>query len=668
MIIELKEKFKSLKPFISEKLSDFTVITGKNGSGKSHFLEVIGYQKRHGTTTGMPKRIITPNISKIQYEGIISYRITKLEKRNWDDKINPIINEYKKYSINTKKLFGILIKSGIDKNQDSFFDKVPNTIINNEDLKKLTINSLHELNPNIKTTLMQPEHLESFFIENSNYKYIYNLIKVWSEISIYQSKNIYELEEFDFYTTPIDERYLDENDLFKSQIEYLFYGYLYRRYYNDHGYFKKEKYGLNNQSLSDDEFTKQFPPPWEVINDILIKHSIPFRFVGINREEFSPEIKNISFNLIKLPSKEIIDVSELSSGERIIIGLILKLFTCEFYKDSLELPELLLLDEPDSFLHPEMTKMMIDILNNTFVNEFGIKVIITTHSPSTVALAPENSIFQIENEHRTSLSKVSKQKALEILTENLPTLSINYENHKQVFVESPTDVFYYQTIFNKLNEYENYPFNLYFISNSMGKGNCEQVKSIVSNIRESGNNTSYGIIDWDNSNTEDDFIKVHGSNSRYSIENFIYDPIYLCVLFMELKAHNIHKQLGKDESYNHYDIKNEGEDFLQKVIDWFFSQYYKTIKVLEKEKLKEVLYINGKKVKLPLWYLDYHGHNLESNLRKVFNSLDKFSGEGKLQKELTLIIAKCYPLIPIESKCVLEKITKPQLPTSPAQT
>ncbi len=41
MKITLLKPFKSLQPFTSEELNDFTIITGKNGSGKSQLLELL---------------------------------------------------------------------------------------------------------------------------------------------------------------------------------------------------------------------------------------------------------------------------------------------------------------------------------------------------------------------------------------------------------------------------------------------------------------------------------------------------------------------------------------------------------------------------------------------------------------------------------------------------
>jgi energy-coupling factor transporter ATP-binding protein EcfA2 len=422
-------------------------------------------------------------------------------------------------------------------------------------------------------------------------------------------------------------------------------------------FFDKITYNEENNSISDEEFIKTFIPPLTSINEILEQHKVQFQFKGIERKDFSTDA-SISFKLIKTTVGKDIEFQYLSSGEKVIIGLIIKLFTSLYYSEKLEFPELVVLDEPDAHLHPEMSKLLIDVLLSTFVQKLGIKVIIVTHSPSTVALCPDNSIYQLKNEPITSLQKIEKNDALKLLTDFIPTLSIDYKNHKQVFVESPTDVKYYQTIFNKLNQERNYPFRLYFISNSYGKGSCEQVRKIVADIRESGNTTVFGIIDWDLKNQSTTYVKVHGLNKRYNVENYLYDPIYLSILFMNLKAHGIYKELGIEETINQYSIGNEPIEFLQKISDWFFSKYYEVHKINEEtiSKLADVEYLNGKKIKMPTWFLEFQGHDYETRLKQVFKALDKYIGEGQLQQELTTIVGKCYPFIPKDSERLIEEI------------
>ncbi len=52
MIIKFQGEHKSLKTFESENLDDFSVITGKNGCGKSQLIELIAL-KANNQLTGL---------------------------------------------------------------------------------------------------------------------------------------------------------------------------------------------------------------------------------------------------------------------------------------------------------------------------------------------------------------------------------------------------------------------------------------------------------------------------------------------------------------------------------------------------------------------------------------------------------------------------------------
>jgi predicted ATPase len=658
MIIKFQGEHKSLKTFESDNLDDFSVITGKNGCGKSQLIELIGL-KTSNKLTPFLSLDFEPNISIIQLEGIENSNLSALNNSLWRNKIDQYINELRGIGKNTKLLIETLINNKIwptISDREPFFKLI--TTIPTGEVEELVTNTLKEIEPKwFETARSYKDIANRLFQHNFFNDYRKRAILVSIFVAKYRNKQTTELIEGDFYLTPIPDYFLDEPKLFGSQLEFVFYNYAKRRDQNQRLFFEKSTYNEENNSISDEEFIKKFIPPWTSINEILNQHKLKFQFNGIERKDFSSDA-NISFQLIKTTVGKNIEFQHLSSGEKVIIGLIIKLFTSHYYSEKLEFPELIILDEPDGHLHPEMSKLLIDVLYGTFVQKLGIKVIIVTHSPSTVALCPDNSIYQLKNEPITTLQKIEKNDALKLLTDFIPTLSIDYKNHKQVFVESPTDIKYYQIIFNKLNQERNYPFKLYFISNSYGKGSCEQVIKIVADIRESGNTTVFGIIDWDLKNTSTRYVKVHGPNKRYNVENYLYDPIYLSILFMNLKAHGVYKELDIEETINQYSIGNEPNEFLQKISDWFFSKYYEVHKMNNEiiSKLAEVEYLNGKKIKIPSWFLEFQGHDYESRLKKVFSALNKFTGEGQLQQEITTIVGKCYPFIPKDSEQLIEEI------------
>ncbi|SHJ07336.1 ATP-binding protein [Flavobacterium terrae] len=655
MKITLLDKYKSLHPFESDELDSLTVITGKNGSGKSQLLNLIFTKFKNAPEVSSIRISLSPEVERIQFEGIIKDNLKNISYDEWKSVVKKLLDDFKNLNGNNIKLLEYIL----DKNlQSKIKYSILSKILSDEPeyLELLKINVSEVLNRNIETITRITKTDENNVLRkiyNNRTEKLFHFIKHLSEKS---GKAIEALTELDFFNLPIDESLIDKNELFSSQIEYIFYNYAKRRDINRKNWFFKKEDGEENDSISDEDFIQSFPQPWEIINSILEANGLDFYFKGIEKKEFSTDI-TIDFTLLKKSTSEEIPFNDLSSGEKVIIGLILKLFTSEYYGRNLNFPDLILLDEPDAHLHPEMSNLLINVLEKTFVTNFGIKVIFTTHSPSTIALLNENNIYQISNGQDTSLKKISKDEALKMLTSFIPTLNIDYKNHKQVFVESPTDRFYYQIIFDKRSQYEKYPFKLYFISNGYGKGSSSQVIETVDAIRKSENKSFFGIIDWDKVNEDSDYIKVHGENIRYSIENYVYDPIYLVMQLMELKAHNVHGELGLDETYNQYQLGNE-KDLAEKAVDWFFEKFYNKFQISEelKQNRRTVKFLNGMDFLIPIWYLEFQGHDLESKLKTVFPALEKYRNEGELQKNLSIISAKCYPFVHFDTIEVFEKI------------
>lgn len=661
MRITLQDKYKSLNPFISDELDDLTVVIGKNGSGKSQLLNLISNKSQQKEEEKNIRIFIVPEPKIIQFEGIIKDNLQSLSYENWKSTLQQSILQFKRLSKNNLKILKYIIDNGLY--EDVFSMNTEKLISNDEEyIELLKINISEEQNTNVNSLPIIEKFRERNFLQKLYNPSLISLFNILTHLSDKLRKPIEEIVELDFYNSPIDDSLIDVNNLFSSQIEYIFYNYAKRRDLNRKSWFYKNEDKVENDSISDDEFINNFPPPWKIVNDILEVNNLDFYFKDINKKEFSTDI-TIDIKIIKKSTGEYIPFIDLSSGEKVIFGLILKLFTSEYYLTNLNFPDLIILDEPDAHLHPEMSYLLINVLQNTFVAKFGIKIILTTHSPSTIALLNEENIYQISNGHNTFLKKISKDDALKLLTSFIPTLSIDYKNHKQVFVESPTDRFYYQTIFDKLSQHKNYPFQLYFISNGYGKGSSSQVKETVTAIRNSENKSFFGIIDWDKENKDSDyeFVKVHGEGIRYSIENYVYDPIYLIIQLMELKAHNIHSDIGVDETYNQYQIGNHTE-LAEKAINWFFDKFYNKFPMGDdiKNNKRTVHFFNKIKYEIPIWYLEFQGHDLEIKLKTVFKALEKFRDEGELQKSLTIISAKCYPLIHLDSVEIFNEIVKTQ--------
>jgi len=664
MKIKLKGEYKSLVDFTSSELPDFTVITGENGSGKTQLITLIKELGKNGQVDYSFS--ITDNeiqIKNIHAGGIESFELGGAHNSSLVRTIRDNLNLFKSLK-EGEKLILDAIETGFvfNKNKPFEFNKL-NIYSDEEEFIKHSKELISSFNKNHRNNFSKwtVEHFNNSL--NTNFAGKHGIIKFLYSIKKEHDINIVEIKETEFYNLALSEKVFVESDLFRNQLGTLYVGYMRRRFKNDFGLYRKTK-GDQNDSIEDDEFLEKYPAPWTLINSLLSKLKSEFRISEYDLMDYSDDIEQIDVCLTKKDSDTKIYFDDLSSGERVILGLVDKLFSSSYYEKELKLPELLVLDEPDAHLHPEMTKLLIDVLNETFVQELGIKVVITTHSPSTIALSPDDSIFKMSNGSSCSLSKITKDEALDLLTGFLPTLSIDYKNHKQVFVESPTDVYYFQSLFNRVNQESKMDYKLYFMSNAMGEGNCGTVNRVVESVRESGIKTSYGVVDRDEKNYSASFTEgvfVHGENDRWSIENYLLDPIYMTILFIEKEgAHDVYNGLGIDAGYNQFDLREETQGRLQEVVDWYLSQIYIIYPAMEKldSDRRSVVFLNEISLEYPKWYLDYPGHKLEAWLSKVFPIIEGYrsKGEGELQRTLTNISIKCYPLVHSSSVKVLEEI------------
>ena len=292
--------------------------------------------------------------------------------------------------------------------------------------------------------------------------------------------------------------------------------------------------------------------------------------------------------------------------------------------------KMLLLDEPDASLHPTMTKEFLDVIYEELVIKKGVKVFLTTHSPSTIALTDEKYLYFMSRSGKR-LTKTSKDKALGILTEGLNTISVKYENRRQVFVESNYDREFYEMIFRKVKKSLHKDISLHFISSGIDKipvseevpdGDCYRVKNVVKELtREGGNNKVFGIIDWDAKNNPESNILVNGHKIRYSLENYIFAPLILAAFLLDCQIIS-REGLELENNENYTDLPELSASKLNSISDFICEKVKKHIKDRSLDyNPVAVEYINGKTIQIPKWYLEYPGHGLEELIIKAFPKL-----------------------------------------------
>ncbi|SHI54971.1 ATP-binding protein [Pollutimonas bauzanensis] len=446
------------------------------------------------------------------------------------------------------------------------------------------------------------------------------------------------------YVAPKKVKQFASPDLFQMDLSRVFKVYHIHLEDNDYKcYLKEKKNRPDIEALSPTEFVaKHGEPPWILANEILASANMGYQFTtpeGQGRDD------RFTAKLINQSSGVEISFSELSSGEKVIMALSLALYTAE---DDSEYPEVLLLDEPDCHLHPSMAGKLLDVLNEVFVSRRGIKVIMTTHSPSTVALAQEENLYVMSKE-AGRLSKQTKDRCIKTLTAGIPALSIKYENRIQVFVESKHDAKNYSSIYELLKDRLENDISLNFISSGAGgSGSSEQVQEIVSLMRKNGNGTVFGVIDWDGKRTCGDFVKVIAKGRRYSLENLILDP-FLLALYLLRESLISPEKIGLSSRISYPMLGELSLPDRQKLAKYVVDELRENANIPTSRDFIMATYLDGSKLHHEDWYFNINGHDLEELAKLTFKPLNRFRGENDLKHDLIRKIMRDFPqFVPVE--------------------
>jgi AAA15 family ATPase/GTPase len=599
--LKLKEEYKSIKNLPIKELPDFTVITGVNGSGKTQFLEAIN----------------NFNINTDQIDHNHDVEFLRLNFSSSNDRSeyfsNRIFDYYIKPAIST--LTNQKLDIGHIEDKQITIEQALNLISQNEGYQGKSIFQISN-----EYLAQNPIFLSTFPVDDYHLERLRVKIKEWANLNSYNKaiydisikKNINRLDSNDFERIiRFDKKFHVEN------ISSIYYEYWDRYIRNLTQKTYHEHINPSFEYLSEEEFKKKWGEnPWEIFNEILSKTEY-FNYITTTPEETLPS----SFEL-KLIHKEKdiqIEPRDLSSGENVIWTMLMAMFKAKL--DG-SFPKLLLLDEVDAVLHPSATKTFLKFIQEDLVKKFGVKVIMATHSATTVALAPEGSVYVMEQVgKRKAIKKTSRDKALLQLTEGVHTLSINYENRKQVFVESPNDVKFYETVYTSIKNLLNLEISLNFIaySNDKSEGGCTRVRQMVNRLREHGNQTVCGIIDRDEKNNESPHIKK--TKERYALENFVYDPLAFGVFLLKEGMIEPEKMgLKKDFQYSAIIRKEATPEELQTISDFVISK----LEIPDSPKTK-IKYLGGFTLDIPYEFLNFNAHKLDEKFIDTFIQLNRYS-------------------------------------------
>ncbi|MFT6501141.1 MAG: AAA15 family ATPase/GTPase [Crocinitomicaceae bacterium] len=517
-------KYLSIEKLQSKTFNDFNIITGLNGAGKTQFLEALNQGSI--IVKGVPsEQIVYFNYNDFSISGDKEY--SRFSKNNrvhyWDQDVSLFYEGFKKSIIQASNL--VIKKTGnkIDKwylslarvrtynikelieNEEDFklIEKLESTEKNImaqgkytseiSNLKLIELISVYT-SENADFTELQPEIIrykfeqarkqieDEFLIQNKDLaKYIFTNIAIDSI--------------FDFTIDDIQSPFLFLEDLIKEEKNYQILKV--NNYLNE---VKSTKYDESISYLKADEFISKYGlSPVESINEILkIYNTNGYSFetnklileFGVRSSDFEFEIslshKQKGFNA---------SFDTLSSGEKTLIALSFMLY--KLGKQKI-IPQILLLDEIDSALHPSKIQRLLSVIQNSFIKKHGLKIILATHSPTTIALSPDNCTYILKNSNGVlNIENINKDEAIQILTEGFWTfneddqktsIGYNIENTSLpvMLTEGITDKIIIETAWNKLYNsplpfYLQECFDAKFLGNLINRGYDNQDGIIKNN-------------------------------------------------------------------------------------------------------------------------------------------------------------------------------------------
>lgn len=591
MKIKVNKEYKSIPSSLNFELPLFTVLTGENGSGKTHLFEVISNTNLSDVIIGDCK---IKNIVYIPF-GDLSPRV--------DESCDPaqIAQRIK------------LIARDVENGKAQVARR--------------------------SSAVIPIEHKEQDpimrHIGNAEHKEI--VLSICEKFDIFPS----DLNE-DIIADGISSVGLSKGDFFNAQFALIFKNYHVR--YLDN---KLNKVYLDEgvegagQFLSEECFYNRFgAPPWDFVNSVLDRLNLPYK---VNNPLGTKRDSTFYFKLVHKVSGIEISTNDLSTGEKTLMSLALAIYNSTGSGDR---AQALIVDEPDAPLHPSMSKLMLEILEEEIVIKHKIPVLISTHSPTTIACAPPTSLYKVSVQNKVP-ARCSLEDSLEFLAYGIPNLRVSVERRRQVFVEHQNDVEYFELLFEIVSRKVNFNVLPEFLPPHFHNGsNCSDVINIVKSLRDKGNDRVYGLIDFDMKNNPEKQIIVLGNQTRYAIENFVFDPFFLGVYLIH-KNFTPPYDVGLESCYSYVDVVNLiGKDYAyaQRVVDAVESKLSSRVSLTEKVAVE---LLNGRSLYIDSFFIKNNGHDLERIVKDVWPILNSVrsnnDSDKKLKKEIINSVIKDFP-------------------------
>lgn len=355
--LTFKTPYKSIQSLNSIDLPSFVVLTGRNGSGKTHLLEAL----RNGKVSSSLVQNIQNDVILYDWNSIIPkdtgvFHVHQhlTQRSNW---FNQIKTQQDQILPNLQQQ---LIALGIPSDLCSSIYKIRNlTKFRLKDyVDDSKVDAIHERIKNIQKSFGQK-------IFNQTQRHIGDEVfkKIVPEVAKEIPELFLETSESKFFN---NKRLLwGEVDPFQQAFGRLFSTYRDLIHQND----RLEKYPPEDSSLehlSPERFIEEYgEPPWDFVNQILKVCELDFR---VNSPPLY-EIGSFEPRLDKISSEVEMKFGDLSSGEKVLMSFALCLYNASDARQKKRFPRLLLLDEVDAPLHPSMVVSLLRTIQTVLVDQ-----------------------------------------------------------------------------------------------------------------------------------------------------------------------------------------------------------------------------------------------------------------------------------------------------------
>lgn len=354
--IKLKQDYKQFKEgFNIELKGNLIIISGVNGSGKSQLIDIL---KKEGTRSNTSIKLNIYADIKINDNDIDKILISRRSSKE-----NFIINNI---ALPTPKN-NLWHKEEAWKNF-SDFAKWRNQTLEYSKSKTIVEEILN------KSPINGFKSNTTFVPFGTDFKQISR-----------SSNETFTVISEDLFKECLPENFIwEKDDIFSNKIDELFYEFAAKRHD------LQAKMGRENRSFNNEEYIKD--APWTFLNQVFEKLNFNYRFKS-DYEFETPNLKErpmiypiLNNGNIDLNSPR--ELSDLSDGEKTLISLTFALLN----EKRRPMEKLLLLDEFDNTLNPSLIEKLFKVIEEYFINK-DVVVIMTTHSPVTISLAPEYATY-----------------------------------------------------------------------------------------------------------------------------------------------------------------------------------------------------------------------------------------------------------------------------------